>query len=121
MNWQDNPLARFVVEQVSASALIENGRVPFTMLVHFTLLPEAYGSGPALASVSQEQSRSESGCLFYTWMQHTERPDRLSLYERWCNLDALKLHFGTAHFEELGRMLQTRIAQDPQIELYAEL
>jgi quinol monooxygenase YgiN len=121
MKWQDNPLARFVVEQVSSSAVLENGRAPFTMLVHFTLLPQAYGSGSALASVSQEQSRAESGCLFYTWMQHAARPEQLSLYERWRNIDALKLHFGTPHFEELGRMLETRIARAPEIELYAEL
>jgi hypothetical protein len=44
MSWQENPLARFIIERVSSTAIVKQGREPFTMLVHFTLLPEAYGS-----------------------------------------------------------------------------
>jgi quinol monooxygenase YgiN len=121
MSWQDNPLARSIIERVSSTAIIQQGRTPFTMLIHFTLLPEAYGSGSALAAVSQPQSRAEPGCISYTWMQHGERRDRLSVYERWRNIEALKFHFGTPHFQEVSRMLEPKIARDPEIEIYADL
>lgn len=86
------------------------------ILVEFQLPEAARDRVLALARTLDAESKREEGCVFYRHALDVSRPDLLVLSEAWRDIDALRAHFRTAHFQafralsrELG--VHTRIRQ----------
>ena len=50
-------------------------------------------------------SRTEDGCLDYTFAQDLADADTLIIYERWRDEEALKAHFQSPHMAEFQKVM----------------
>lgn len=67
-----------------------------------------------------EPSLKEEGCLAYAPYADPSRPGRMLLVEEWTGKKALDLHFGTAHFKEVSRVLDDVLAEPFTVRLLNE-
>jgi quinol monooxygenase YgiN len=63
-------------------------------------------------------SRAEAGCLAYRGYFDAEQPDEFIFVERWESVDALREHFGMAHFGEFAAALPDVIEGEPDVQVY---
>ncbi len=76
---------------------LPNPQLPFVLLVVNTLRPGTLADFAPARDVAARESRKEPGCLQYDFSHDPANPDRLVLYERWKNFDALVNHFSLPH------------------------
>jgi len=72
----------------------------------------------ALSLAHVRRSRSELGCVSHDVHASLEDPLRLSFFERWESMAALKTHFGVPASREFGRQLVALAAEPPWMHIY---
>jgi quinol monooxygenase YgiN len=84
------------------------------------------GRGDALAAaIASAQiirlTREEPGCMEYALLRDAQAPDRFVAYETWCNLEALREHLATPHFNAVGAALADLLAAPPTVRVLTAL
>jgi quinol monooxygenase YgiN len=64
---------------------------------------------------------SEDGTLMYTLHRSQKDPCLFMFYEKYKDIEALKLHSATPHFNALFQTIQPLLAAPPEIEKFDEL
>jgi quinol monooxygenase YgiN len=80
--------------------------------------PEHRTEALALAVWMQQHTRTESGCLEYTFSADLERPDSIHVIERWDNLESLQRHFQSAHMTQFNAQLPEYLQAKPVVTRY---
>ena len=60
----------------------------------------------AVLATMLEPSRAEAGCISYRFFRSHDNSDCVLFYEQWQDIDAIKFHFATEHFQALGAQLE---------------
>lgn len=54
----------------------------------------------AALEVNAEGSRQEPGCLKWEWSRHLKEPNKFAIYELYTDMDAIKSHKSSEHFQK---------------------
>ena len=63
----------------------------------------------------------DPGTIAYTINQAVDNPDKILVYEKYENREALQYHGQTEHFKEFGRASRSLFAGRPTISMYNEV
>jgi quinol monooxygenase YgiN len=66
----------------------------------------------------QTQTRTEPGCLEYTFSTNLEHPEVIHITERWDSLESLQRHFQTAHMARFNAQLPQFLQSKPVVTRY---
>ena len=65
--------------------------------------------------------RQDPGTVAYNILQAADNPDKITVYEKYENREALQYHGQTEHFKEFGRSTRDLFAGRAEITLYEEV
>ena len=65
--------------------------------------------------------RQDPGTVAYNILQAADDPDKITVYEKYENREALQFHGQTEHFKEFGRSTRELFAGRAEITLYEEV
>jgi quinol monooxygenase YgiN len=65
--------------------------------------------------------RQDPGKVAYNILQAADNPDKITVYEKYENREALQYHGQTEHFKEFGRSTRDLFAGRAEITLYEEV
>ena len=85
---------------------------------HVRLHPEHRAEALELAIWMQQQTRTEPGCLEYTFSADLEHPELIHVTERWDSTEALQRHFQTAHMAQFNAQLPKYLQAKPVVTRY---
>ena len=77
--------------------------------------PDAREEATAAAQAMQRASREEPGCQEYGFWFAMDDPDKLLVFERWDDQDALDFHFTTPHLAEFAAGIPSWVDGTPEI------
>ncbi|HUV43832.1 MAG TPA: putative quinol monooxygenase [Dehalococcoidales bacterium] len=63
----------------------------------------------------------DPGTISYNINQAADNPDKVMVYEKYEDMDALKYHGQTEHFKAFGQATRSLFAGRPEITLYNEV
>ncbi len=72
----------------------------------------------ALATQHVMRSHGEPGCISHAVHRDTENPDRLFFFERWIDMNALKVHFAVPASGETVRAMAALTTEPPSMQIY---
>jgi quinol monooxygenase YgiN len=90
---------------------------PFSLLVHFKVKRDQVEAVLAAAKKAVPSSRAEKGCAAYDVQQNLEDPTEFFVLETWRNLEALRFHSGTDHFDDFVKVIRAAVDEPPKIAL----
>ena len=79
------------------------------------LKPEARDDAVAAAKRMQEASSAEPGCHEYGFWFAIEDPNRMLLFERWEDAEALDTHLAQPHVAEFGAAIAGFVEGMPEV------
>ena len=68
---------------------------------HLTIAPDQHDAALEAVRPCVELTRAEAGNLDYSFSFDANTPDRLNVFERWEDDDAMTAHMGSAHLAEM--------------------
>jgi quinol monooxygenase YgiN len=77
--------------------------------------PEHRAQALELAIWMQQQTRTEPGCLEYTFSADLEQEALIHVTERWDSLESLQRHFQTAHMAQFNAQLPNYLLAKPVV------
>jgi len=80
--------------------------------------PEAREEARKLATVLEEATRKEPGCLTYTFYADRDNPNTFFIFEEWESDEALAKHFQTAHMKQFLQEAPKILAGAPNAKKY---
>ncbi|MEM9045834.1 MAG: putative quinol monooxygenase [Pseudomonadota bacterium] len=63
-------------------------------------------------------TRTEPGCLHYSYARQLENPDRIIIFEHWEHGDALRAHFKTPHMAVWYEHLSTANVLERNVQVF---
>ena len=94
------------------------------MIVLVANLNVAEGKGNDVIEAFKEvvpKIRQDPGTVAYNILQAADNPDKITVYEKYENREALQYHGQTEYFKEFGRATRELFAGRPEITLYEEV
>ena len=83
--------------------------------VYCTAKPERRNDLITLCTGMIEPSRSEQGCLRYSFYQDVTDENKFFFYEEWKDQQSIDAHNRSAHFLEFQPKFKTMLAGDPVV------
>jgi quinol monooxygenase YgiN len=80
--------------------------------------PECREEAYKLASVLEEATRQEPGCLTYTFYANRNDPNTFFIFEEWDSDEALAKHFQTEHMKQFLQQAPKILAGPPAAKKY---
>jgi len=94
------------------------------MIVLVAVLNVAEGKGNEVVEEFKKlvpKVRQDPGTIAYNINQAADNPDKIMVYEKYKDQEALQYHGQTEHFREFGRSTRSLFAGRPEITLYNEV
>jgi quinol monooxygenase YgiN len=94
------------------------------MIVLIAQLKAAEGKGNDVVEAFKKVVpliRQDPGTVAYNILQAADDPDKITVYEKYENREALQYHGQTEHFKEFGRSTRDLFAGRAEITLYEEV
>ena len=94
------------------------------MLVIVAVLKPAEGKGNDVVEAFRKVVpliRQDPGTVAYNILQAADNPDKVTVYEKYEDREALQYHGQTEHFKEFGRSSRDLFAGRAEITLYEEV
>ncbi|MEZ5102284.1 MAG: putative quinol monooxygenase [Thermoleophilia bacterium] len=83
-----------------------------------TLHPERLSEAFERAAVVADATRSEAGCISYTFFRHLERDDAFFVFEEWEAREHLDAHLAAPHTAAFSAFLGEAMAAPPKLRVY---
>jgi quinol monooxygenase YgiN len=80
--------------------------------------PDTQAKALELAQWMQRQTQAETGCLEYRFAQDLEHANLIHVFERWTDLNALEMHFGSTHMAQFNQQLGVLLMERPKVVRY---
>ncbi|MEO6205194.1 MAG: putative quinol monooxygenase [Mycobacteriales bacterium] len=93
-------------------------RTVLVVIATLTGKPDKRAEIDAALSTAAAASRTETGCLSYSFCRDLEDADRYISVETWVDQAALDAHFGTPHLAELLGKAPDLLVGAPDIKTY---
>jgi quinol monooxygenase YgiN len=77
--------------------------------------PEAREEAVTAARAMQKASLEEPGCQEYGFWFALDDPNKLLVFERWDDQEALDFHFGTPHLAQFAAAIPSFVEGTPEI------
>ncbi len=68
-----------------------------------------------------EESRKESGCIFYSLFEDINQPNCFTFIEEWADGDAIALHNNTPHFTQIVPKIKELSIKEGAVNIYSEV
>ncbi|MEU3859479.1 putative quinol monooxygenase [Streptomyces sp. NPDC028722] len=81
----------------------------------FRVRPEHADRWPEIAAEFTEATRSEPGCLWFSWSRSVDDPTEFVLVEAFRDDEAGAAHVQSAHFKAAQQTLPPHLAETPRI------
>ena len=94
------------------------------MVIVVAILQVAEGKGNEVVEEFKKlvvKVRQDPGTISYNINQAIDNPDKILVYEKYEDMDALKYHGGTEHFKAFGQATRHLFAGRADITLYNEV
>lgn len=94
------------------------------MIVLVAVLNAAEGKGNEIVEEFKKlvpKVRQDPGTIAYTINQAADNPDKILVYEKYENQEALQYHGQTEHFRAFGQATRSLFAGRPEVTLYNEV
>jgi quinol monooxygenase YgiN len=92
-----------------------------TVIATMTAKPGSEGTLHGALANLVEPTLAEAGCLAYRFYIAADRPASVAIIEEWTDEDALKQHYGTAHFQEVAGQLGELLGEPLVVKHYGEI
>ncbi len=109
---EENPIVAAVKSQV------EDSSKPFTMFVLITVKKEAGPKFETAFAKAIVETRKEKGNRTYDLNRSSKSPQKYIVYERWANLDALRVHMKTPHIKTLLTDIGDLLQEAPEVKVF---
>ena len=80
--------------------------------------PQNVAEVEAILSQLREQTRAESGCIFYQFFEAEGKPGTFATIEHWQSAEAEEAHWKTAHLEAATGKLGPLLVGDMRLSRY---
>jgi len=97
---------------------IKNAKDPIVVAGNIKVKPDKRDEFIALSKTFIDPSRSEPGCITYSFYEDETEDNTFLFFEIWRNKAALDYHFQTPYFHEFVEKSPDLLAQPPQIKIY---